>query len=607
MANVLITINGDDQSTAAFNEAKANFKSLSTAALALGPAMAPVAAAATAAVAGLASTLGGAAVAVSAFKLAVAPQMESVKAAADAQEKYNQAVEQYGKDSKQAQTALAAYKTSMDGMPAATQATAKEFVGLKSDFKAWSDGLADNTMPIFTKGIQILRDLLPTLTPIVEHLSKILDGLMTKLKAKIESKGFDEFKKKFQDWANGGIDKVVGFITTLATKVSGFVMGEGFKQFLAMGKESGGNIATILQKLAQFMGEFLKAAGPLAGLSFAALGFLADALNAIPQSVLEILAPTIMAIVTAIKAWRLAVMAYTAVQWLMNAAISANPIGILIIAVIALVAAIVALWNKNEGFRKAVIAAWDAIKKGLGAAWDFIKNNIFEPLKTFFTKTIPGWAHTLHDKVIDAWNAIKKGVSTALTFLKNLFLNWTGPGLIIKHWNSIKEGASKALGKIRQYWDDFMSFFRKLPGKIANAASGMWNGIKSGFKTAVNYVIGAWNGLSFKIGGQKIFGKTLPSFTLNTPNLPYLARGGIASGLAMVGERGRELVDLPSGSHVRSAADTDRLLSRGGSGGVMHITLQIGDRKLGELLVDPIRHVVRTVGGGDVQAAFGRA
>lgn len=51
-----------------------------------------------------------------------------------------------------------------------------------------------------------------------------------------------------------------------------------------------------------------------------------------------------------------------AAQWLLNAAMSANPIGILIIAIIALVGFLYYLWETNEGFRNALIGAWEAIK-----------------------------------------------------------------------------------------------------------------------------------------------------------------------------------------------------------------------------------------------------
>ena len=47
--------------------------------------------------------------------------------------------------------------------------------------------------------------------------------------------------------------------------------------------------------------------------------------------------------------------AAAAAQWLLNAALTANPIGLVVAAVAALVAVIVVLWKKNETFRKVVI------------------------------------------------------------------------------------------------------------------------------------------------------------------------------------------------------------------------------------------------------------
>lgn len=84
--------------------------------------------------------------------------------------------------------------------------------------------------------------------------------------------------------------------------------------------------------------------------------------------------------------------------------------------------------------------------------------------------------------------------------------------------------------------------------------------------------------------------------------------GGPRGRQTLVGEYGPEIVDLPVGSMVHSNPDSMRMLGQmggGGGGGVWHVTLQLGDRILTELLLDPVRKIVRTVGGGDVQATFG--
>lgn len=63
---------------------------------------------------------------------------------------------------------------------------------------------------------------------------------------------------------------------------------------------------------------------------------------------------------------------WTAVQWLLNVAMSANPIGLIIIGIAALVAAVVYCWNKFAGFRAFILTMWDTLK-GFG---DIIKEYV---------------------------------------------------------------------------------------------------------------------------------------------------------------------------------------------------------------------------------------
>lgn len=86
------------------------------------------------------------------------------------------------------------------------------------------------------------------------------------------------------------------------------------------------------------------------------------------------------------------------------------------------------------------------------------------------------------------------------------------------------------------------------------------------------------------------------------------AGGGPRSRMTLVGEQGPELVDLAPGSRVRSNPDTRRMLSPAGAGAAsepLHITLVIGDKKLGEVVIDPLRKAV-AARGGNVQAVLGK-
>jgi hypothetical protein len=65
--------------------------------------------------------------------------------------------------------------------------------------------------------------------------------------------------------------------------------------------------------------------------------------------------------------------AWTAAQWLLNAALTMNPIGIVVVAVGALVAGFVIAYNKSEAFRAKIQELWDWI----GRLGDRIANSSF--------------------------------------------------------------------------------------------------------------------------------------------------------------------------------------------------------------------------------------
>lgn len=75
-------------------------------------------------------------------------------------------------------------------------------------------------------------------------------------------------------------------------------------------------------------------------------------------------------------------------QWLMNAALTANPIGIVIVAIVALVAVIVLIATKTRWFQQAWGAAWGWIKQAALNTWNWLKS-------------LPGWIGSAFSKIAD--------------------------------------------------------------------------------------------------------------------------------------------------------------------------------------------------------------
>ncbi len=139
--------------------------------------------------------------------------------------------------------------------------------------------------------------------------------------------------------------------------------------------------------------------------------------------------------------------------------------------------------------------------------------------------------------------------------------------LLVTHWDKVRKAGAAAWEWIKNAWSSAGEWFSGIGGKISKAFTGIWDGLWSSFKSVLNKVIGAWNGFHLTIGGGTVLGVTIPSVTLATPQIPYLASGGTIAqgGLAVVGENGPEVVSLPAGATVHPHG------SGVGSGAVIHI------------------------------------
>lgn len=114
--------------------------------------------------------------------------------------------------------------------------------------------------------------------------------------------------------------------------------------------------------------------------------------------------------------------AAAAAQWLLNAAMTANPIGLLVAAIVGLVALIVTLYNTNEKFRKAFTDGWNAITDGVSKAIDFIANgltNFIDDLVNLGKDIAQGLADGLSSMGTAIWEALTSPITGAVDWIKD--------------------------------------------------------------------------------------------------------------------------------------------------------------------------------------------
>ncbi len=116
---------------------------------------------------------------------------------------------------------------------------------------------------------------------------------------------------------------------------------------------------------------------------------------------------------TAIKAVRSAIL-------LFNAALLANPIGLVIALVAGLVAGFVLLWNNNKSFREFWISMWSKIKSATGTAVSWIKGKFsdFKDALGTVRSTFDSIKKTISDKIASARDSVKKAIDKIKGFFK---------------------------------------------------------------------------------------------------------------------------------------------------------------------------------------------
>jgi len=227
-------------------------------------------------------------------------------------------------------------------------------------------------------------------------------------------------------------------IQSLSDGISGMV--KGFASF----------ISDVLPKLLEGLGWIMENANTIAA-GIIGIGVAMEVFKVVSL---------VQGLVTAFKSAQLATEGLTVAQWLYNTAIASNPIGLVIAAVAGLVAAIVYLWNTNDGFRTAIIGAWEAI----GTAF----SNVWNGIATFFTETIPAVFQTVIDFVANNWQEL-------LLFLVNPFAG--------------------AFALLYNNCDDFKEFIVRFQESISNAISTGWTNIVTFFTESVPAWLesmGAW-------------------------------------------------------------------------------------------------------------------
>ena len=314
-------------------------------------------------------------------------------------------------------------------------------------------------------------------------------------------------------------------------------------------------LATVVKKVGEFVGFIVNNGDAIVSILGAiGAGFVAWKV-----------ASMITGVVNAIKAFKVANEGATIAQWAMNTAMNANPIGIIIGAITALVTAFILLWNNCEGFRNFFINLWEQIKVAFQAfidwispaieiikelfsllggkikevwdnilvslqplidaitgafqsAWDLIKT-IWDLVSPYFSAI---WEYIKAVFVVakdvlglyfqNAWEAIKLVWDVVVSYFSTLWENIKLVFSVVKTffegmfrtaWEAIKAIWDAVVGYFTAIWETIKGIFSVVKNVLTGNWSDAWEGIKGIVNTWKDYFSGVWDSIKKVFGSVK--------------------------------------------------------------------------------------------------------
>ena len=240
----------------------------------------------------------------------------------------------------------------------------------------------------------------------------------------------------------------------------------------------------------------------------------------------------IQSVTTAISAFKLANEGATIAQYALNAAMNANPIGLLITAITAIVTAIGMFIATNEDARNKISEVWETIKSTVSSAIDtvkqildsiiqFIQNN-WQALLLMLVNPFAGAFKLLYDNCEQFRQTVDKMVENVKNAFQNLYQNVT---------TKAREIGTTIINGIKSAVD----YIASLPGQFLNWGRDMIDNLISGIKEGIGKIGDAIGSVADTIRSYIHFSKPdkgpLADFDTYMPDMTKMITSGIRSGI----------------------------------------------------------------------------
>lgn len=448
---------------------------------------------------------------------------------------------------------------------------------------------------------------------IIDNVSNAINNLLGSIDKVIKS-------EEFQNWLNNCSDRF--------RKISDKINNIDWQPLIDCMVEIGTNIGTIALEILDGVIAIFK--------------WLVE--NPTISEVILAIAAAIIILEGALKLWNIA-------QAILDTTIWKSPITWIIAGIISLIAILVLCIFHFERIKEAVISLWENIKQFLMNLW----NNVEPTFKAIWNvvSTVLGIIGNLFMTVFQAiWNVVStilndiwQIISTIFEAIYNVISSILGSifNIFSQIFNWILELSIVIFQKIRNaiepviiaIWDNIKNVLEKIQaiwsniwGTIANVVINIWNDIWKEIKSVINLILGgiekfingAIKGINFLLSGinsianaiGSLIGISPISLKMNLVSIPRLAKGNVAYSpmIAQFGEyigaRTNPEITTPQ-NIMRETFDevlANHEWNNNVNGSPLQLSVYVGNKKLGDILLDNLRDIRRQT-GNNLEALVG--
>ncbi|MFD5161047.1 peptidoglycan DD-metalloendopeptidase family protein [Streptomyces hawaiiensis] len=303
--------------------------------------------------------------------------------------------------------------------------------GLTAAFKAWSAELQPDVLPLFTRSVDGAKNSLPGLSPLVRNSADAVGELMDRASRDLKNPFWQRFKKGIAENAKPAIvglgisfgnifkgmagimdaffphmdsisermQKITGRFAKWGTSLRG---SPAFEKFLDYVTERSPVVSEAFGDIGGAIYDLARALEPFSTVILKLLGYASDAISYVAEH-----APWAIQLIyglwIATKLWSLAM--------------SMNPVGAIILALVGLALAVKYCWDHFEWFRDIVRGAWSGIQIAAQFAWEKVLRPTFNGLRDAAQWVGDKLLWLWQNVFVPAWNGISLAARVAAAII----------------------------------------------------------------------------------------------------------------------------------------------------------------------------------------------